>query len=80
VIYRAAKFSLARLLELAGGTNAGCCSWSWWKSQSHPADAIGPARFPGARLIEANRHHPRGILSGAALFIDPTEWWSLFCW
>ena len=23
--------------------------------------AIGPARFPGARLIEADRHHPRGI-------------------
>jgi hypothetical protein len=43
------------------------------KFESHPADAIGPARFPGARLIEADRHHPRGILSGAAFFVDPTE-------
>jgi hypothetical protein len=44
------------------------------KAKAISPDAIGPARFPGARLIEANRHHPRGILSGAALFIDPTEW------
>jgi hypothetical protein len=38
------------------------------KAKAIPPDAIGQARFPGARLIEANRHHPRGILSGAALF------------
>ena len=53
---------------LSGGTNAGCCSGLWWKGQSHLADAIGPARFLGATLIEANRHHPGGILSSAALF------------
>jgi hypothetical protein len=43
------------------------------KAKANPPDAIGPARFPGARLIEANRHHSRGILSGAALFVVPTE-------
>ena len=43
------------------------------KAKAIPPDAIGPAPFRGARLIEANRHHTRGTLSGAALFIDPTE-------
>ena len=43
---------------LPGGISAGCCSWSWWKGQSHPARCDRPARFPGPRLIEANRHHP----------------------
>jgi hypothetical protein len=36
------------------------------KAKAIPPDAIGPARFPSARLIEANRHHARGVLSGAA--------------
>jgi predicted fused transcriptional regulator/phosphomethylpyrimidine kinase len=42
------------------------------KAKAISPDAIGPSRFLGARLIEANRHQPRAFLSGAALFIDPT--------
>jgi hypothetical protein len=38
------------------------------KAKAISPDAIGPARFPGARLIEANRHHPRGISVGRSPF------------
>ena len=43
------------------------------KAKAIPPDANGPARFPGARMIETNRHHLEAFLSGAALFIDLTE-------
>jgi hypothetical protein len=38
------------------------------KAKAISPDAIGPARFPGARMIEANRHHPRGISVGRSPF------------
>jgi hypothetical protein len=59
----------ARLLGLAVGQMPGAVRGHGGKAKAIRPDAIGPARFPGARLIEANRHHPRGILSGAALSI-----------
>jgi hypothetical protein len=58
---------------LAGGTSVSAVRGDGGEANAISPDAIGPARFPSARLIEANRHHPRGILSGAALFIEPTE-------
>ena len=63
----------ARLLDWRLGQVPGAVRGYGGKAKANPPDAIGPARFPGARLIEANRYHPRGILSGAALFIGPTE-------
>jgi hypothetical protein len=57
---------------LAGGISAGCCSWLWWKGQSHPARCDRPGALPGRKIDRGEPPHPRGILSGAALFIDAT--------
>ena len=62
-----------RVLDWRFGQAPGLFRGYGGKAKAIRPDAIGPARFPGARLIEANRHHPRGILSAAALFIGPKE-------
>ena len=56
------------LLDWRLGQVPGAVRGDGGKAKAIRPDAIGSARFPGARLIEANRRHPRGILSGAALF------------